>query len=76
MATAISIPPNHAHCLLKLDGTPLSGTFEAEFLDGASPDSHNSIEHPDAVVPHRTSLASSDGYVDIPPHSVCVLRWH
>jgi alpha-N-arabinofuranosidase len=68
-------PSETARCLLKLDGIPFSGTIEAEILEGDSPDSYNSIENPEAVLPRRATLSAADGYVEIPPHSVCVLRW-
>ena len=67
-------PTATARCLVKLDGAPLTGTFAARSLEGSSPDSYNSVEHPDAVVPRDATVASSDGYFDVPPHALLVLE--
>ena len=48
----------------------LSGTV----LTGPSPDAYNDIGAKPSVVPAATTFAVRDGVVDLPPHSVCLIR--
>lgn len=68
-------PTEAARCLIKVDGVPLNATFDVEILEGETPDSFNSVENPEAVLPRRTSITSTDGYIVLPPHSLCTLSW-
>ena len=50
------------------------GSYEAIVLAGESPDSYNDIEHPERVVPRRTTPAFANGVVHLPPHSLSIVR--
>jgi len=43
-------------------------------LAGDSPEAFNDIEHPDRVVPENKRLKLERGALELPPHSLTVLK--
>jgi alpha-N-arabinofuranosidase len=52
----------------------LDGTFDATILAGDSPDAFNDVEHPDRVLPVKTQLQFNQGVVELPPHSLTIVK--
>lgn len=50
------------------------GTVEALVLAGDSPEVLNDTDHPNRVIPEKTSLADRQGTVELPPHSLTILK--
>jgi hypothetical protein len=50
----------------------VTGSHEAVVLSGATADSYNDIDNPDAVRPDTVSLAFTDGVASVPAHSVVI----
>ena len=67
-------PLKNVACTLKIGEMPLDGTYKATVLTGESPDSYNDIEHPDRVVPKKLELTFRQGVVNLPPHSLTIVR--
>ncbi len=67
-------PTEAVKCSLHLGDLPVDGTFEATLLDGDSPDAFNDIEHPDRVAPRTTALTFVAGAVQLPPHSLGLVK--
>ena len=67
-------PSKHAACTVKMKDTLLDGRYEATILAGDSPDAFNDVEHPNRVVPERTQLSFNKGIVNLPPHSLAIVR--
>lgn len=67
-------PSGSADCSIVLDGQTLTGEWSATILDGASPDSFNSVEAPEAVTPRNASMKDSAGVYSIPPHALCMMQ--
>ena len=63
-----------ADCTVKLGGRPLDGEFDATVLAGDSPDAFNDVEHPQRVAPEKRKARFSKGVIDLPPHSLTVVR--
>ncbi len=61
-------------CAIKLDGRPLDGEYDAKILTGDSPEAYNSVENPDRVVSEKTKAEFSDGLINLPPHSLTIIR--
>jgi len=59
---------------VRIAGRPVTGEHDATILAGASPDSYNDVEHPDAVTPTHCQQRFDDGITIVPPHSVTVCR--
>lgn len=57
---------------IRIGGIPVSGRHRAVVLTGATPDSYNDVQDPDAVRPVETDLEFVDGVAEIPAHSVVV----
>lgn len=53
---------------------PLDGVYEGMILAGESPDSYNDIDHPNRVVPVRTTLGFAQGVLKLPPHSLTIVK--
>jgi alpha-N-arabinofuranosidase len=64
----------HAACTVKMKDTLLEGRYEATILAGDSPDAFNDVEHPNRVVPERTQVSFKQGVVNLPPHSLVIVR--
>ncbi len=75
---AIALVNRHPHhplqCAVIMKGRPLQGEHAAVVLAGDSPDSFNDIEHPDRVVPVRKTVKFTRGTLELPPHSLTVLK--
>ena len=67
-------PSDAVACSVKMKDRPLEGTYEATVLAGESPDSYNDIEHPNRVVPEKTTLTFTKGAVHLPPHSLTIVK--
>jgi len=67
-------PSDAVACSIKMKDRPLEGTYEATVLAGESPDSYNDIEHPNRVVPEKTTLTFTKGAVHLPPHSLTIVK--
>lgn len=67
-------PSQTVPCTVRLGDRPLEGLFDAKVLAGDSPEAFNDIEHPDRVVPEKMKLEFSRGVVNLPPHSLTIIR--
>lgn len=67
-------PEKTVTCTLRMKDMPLQGHCEALILAGESPDSFNDIEHPNRVVPEKTKLNFLKGVVNLPPHSLTIVK--
>jgi alpha-N-arabinofuranosidase len=61
-------------CAVKLGGRTLDGEFDATILAGDSPEAFNDVERPGRVVPEKTKVKFIKGVVDLPPHSLMIVR--
>jgi alpha-N-arabinofuranosidase len=52
----------------------LEGTYRALVLAGDSSDAYNDIQNPNRVVPQRTKLGFTKGVVNLPPHSLTIIK--
>ena len=43
-------------------------------LEGDSAEAFNDIEHPNRVAPQKRTLTSDHGVVELPPHSLTILK--
>jgi alpha-N-arabinofuranosidase len=67
-------PELEVACTVTMQDPIPDGSHEAIVLAGDSPDSYNDIEHPERVVPRRTTLVFANGVVHLPPHSLSIVR--
>ena len=67
-------PSKAVACTVKMNDALLDGRYEATILAGDSPDAFNDVEHPDRVVPEKTKLTFTKGVVELPPHSLTIVR--
>ena len=67
-------PDNAVACTVKMQDRLLDGTYNAVILAGDSPDAFNDIEHPRQVVPVKTKLIFNKGVVNLPPHSLAIVK--
>jgi alpha-L-arabinofuranosidase len=61
-------------CTVQMKDRVLDGTYDAIVLTGDSPDAYNDIEHPNRVVPVKTQLTVAKGVVNLPPHSLTIIK--
>jgi alpha-N-arabinofuranosidase len=67
--------PDHALAYtVKFSDLPLEGTYDGVVLSGDSPEAFNDIEHPTRVVPENRQFTFADGAVELPPHSLTILK--
>ncbi len=59
---------------VKMKDRLLDGQYAATTLAGDSPDSFNDIEHPNRVTPQKTTLTFAKGLVNLPPHSLTIVK--
>ena len=52
----------------------LDGEFEALVLSGDSPEAFNDIENPNRVTPQKRILTFTKGTVNLPPHSLTIVK--
>ena len=56
-------------------GAPgLSLNWQTMVLAGDSPDAYNDVGRPDRVIPQEREVALTGNTVELPPHSVAVVR--
>ena len=67
-------PEKEVACAVKMKDMLLDGRYEATILAGDSPDAFNDVEHPNRLVPERTQLSFNKGVVNLPPHSLAIVR--
>jgi alpha-N-arabinofuranosidase len=67
-------PDKGLACTVKMKDRPLDGDYEATVLSGDSPDAFNDIEQPDRVVPRKMTLVFTKGMVNLPPHSLAIIK--
>jgi alpha-N-arabinofuranosidase len=61
-------------CTIKFKDRLLDGSYSAIVLTGDSPDAFNDTEHPNRVVPEKKTLTITQGVVELPPHSLTILK--
>jgi alpha-N-arabinofuranosidase len=61
-------------CSVNMSNKPLNGSYQAMVLAGDSPDSYNDIQNPNRVVPKKTKLTFTKGSVNLPPHSLTIVK--
>ena len=67
-------PDQPAACTVRVGDLLLDGTFDATVLAGDSADAYNDVEHPDRVVPEKMRLTFTQGVVNLPPHSLTIVK--
>jgi alpha-N-arabinofuranosidase len=67
-------PSKNVACTIRMKDVPPDGHYEAVILDGDSPEAFNDVEHPNRVMPRKTSLTLVHGLVDLPPHSLVIVK--
>ncbi|HUX17374.1 MAG TPA: alpha-L-arabinofuranosidase C-terminal domain-containing protein, partial [Phycisphaerae bacterium] len=67
-------PAQAAACTVRMKDVPLEGEYDATVLAGDSPEAYNDVEHPDRVVPEKTRLTFTQGVVNLPPHSLTIVK--
>ena len=67
-------PGQSAACTVKMGDLLLDGQFDATILAGDSPEACNDVEHPARVAGERKKVAFTQGVVDLPPHSLTIVR--
>jgi alpha-L-arabinofuranosidase len=67
-------PDQVIQCTVKMKDRLLEGDYAAVVLAGDSPEAFNSIEHPDRVAPMKKTLTVIRGVVELPPHSLTVVK--
>ena len=67
-------PDSINSCSIKMGGKLLNGKFKATILSGNSPEDYNDIENPERVVPEEISIPVKRGIINLPPHSLVILK--
>jgi alpha-N-arabinofuranosidase len=67
-------PTQAAACTVRMKDLPLEGEYDATVLAGDSADTYNDVEHPDRVVPKKKRLTFTQGVVNLPPHSLTIVK--
>ncbi len=67
-------PDRALACTVRMKDARLEGEYPAVTLAGDSPEAFNDIDHPDRVAPVRTTLTAVRGVVELPPHSLTVMK--
>ncbi|MEI7903184.1 MAG: alpha-L-arabinofuranosidase C-terminal domain-containing protein [bacterium] len=67
-------PDKKVACTVNMKNRLLDGKFSAVVLAGASPEAFNDIEYPDRVAPQKTTLTFTQGVVNLPPHSLTIIK--
>jgi alpha-N-arabinofuranosidase len=67
-------PEERLNCKVVVGENALAGRYKVTVLCGDSPDVYNNIEYPDRVTPCETEVVFENGKVDVPPHSIMVIR--
>lgn len=61
-------------CTVTFKDRPLDGAFTGIVLAGEAPEAFNDLDHPYRVVPERRRLTFRQGVVQLPPHSLTILK--
>lgn len=48
--------------------------YPAVVLAGGSPEAYNNIEHPNRVVPEKTTILFTKGVAGLPPHALAIVN--
>jgi alpha-L-arabinofuranosidase len=67
-------PEMEVACTVKFKDKLPDGKYKAIILTGDSPDAYNDIEHPNRVIPIKTEIIFKNGVVNLPPHSLIILK--
>jgi len=67
-------PDQELACTVTMKDRMLDGKYAATILAGDSSDAFNDIEHPNRVTPQKTTLAFTKGVVNLPPHSLTIVK--
>jgi len=67
-------PSQHVACSINMKDLELDDTYKATVLAGDSTEAYNDIENPDRVVPEQTLLRIREGFVQLPPHSLTIIK--
>lgn len=67
-------PSKLASLTLRIKGRLLDGFYEADQLEGPSPDAYNDVDAPNRVIPQHVKLTFRDGVASLPPHSLTILH--
>ncbi len=67
-------PDKPVACTVHLKDKVLDGTFAAVVLESDSPEAYNDIANPDRVAPKKKKLKVKDGLIELPPHSLTILK--
>ena len=67
-------PEKTVACTIKMKDRPLEGEYGAVVLAGDSPDAFNDIENPNRVAPEKRTVVFKKGVVDLPPHSLVIVK--
>jgi len=67
-------PEKELACTVTMKDRLLDGKYEATVLAGDSPDAFNDIEHPSRVTSQKTTLTFTKGDVNLPPHSLTIVK--
>ena len=67
-------PAKPVACTVKMKDALLDGEFVALALTGDSPEAFNDIGNPNRVTPQKTTLTFSKGAVNLPPHSLTIVK--
>jgi alpha-N-arabinofuranosidase len=74
MALVNRDPERAVACTVKMKDRMLEGAYKAMILAGDSAEAYNDVEHPNRVMPQKTKLKFKNGVVDLPPHSLTIVR--
>jgi alpha-N-arabinofuranosidase len=67
-------PAKPAACTIRINDGLLDGEYAALVLAGDSPEAFNDIENPNRVTPQKKTLTFIKGAVDLPPHSLTIVK--
>jgi alpha-L-arabinofuranosidase len=67
-------PDKTLPCSIRMKNCLLEGDYAAVVLAGDSAEGFNCVEHPDRVVPVKKTLTAVRGVVELPPHSLTVIK--
>jgi alpha-L-arabinofuranosidase len=67
-------PEKELACTVRMKDLLLEGTYKATVLAGDSPEAFNDLENPNRVTPQKTTLTFTKGAVNLPPHSLTIVK--
>ncbi len=75
MALVNRHPERPLDCKLAFSGSLSFGHASLTVLAGDSPDAYNDVDHPRRVIPEKRQWTVRNDVIQLPPHSVSVLRF-